>query len=39
MACKDGQFYDVGLMVVYKFKDFSINLNAQHENVMTHFDK
>ena len=33
MACKEGQFD-----VVDQFKTFSINLNAQHVNGMTHFD-
>ena len=33
MACKEGQFD-----VVEQFKTFSINLNAQHVNGMTHFD-
>ena len=32
MACKEGQFGIVEL------KAFSINLNAQHVNGMTHFD-
>ena len=32
MACKEGQFD------VVEFKVFSINLNAQHVNGMTHFE-
>ena len=35
MACKEGQFDVVELMVNDKFKTFSINLNAQHVNGMT----
>ena len=38
MACKEGQFDDVILMVNDQFKTFSINLNAQHVNGMTPFD-
>ena len=40
MACKEGQFYVVELMVKNQFKTFSINLNAQHVNGigMTPFD-
>ena len=38
MACKEGQFDDVKLMVKDQFKTFSINLNAQHVNGMTPFD-
>ena len=38
MACKEGQFYVVELMVNDQFKTFSINLNAQHVNGMTPFD-
>ena len=38
MACKVGQFDVVELMVNDQFKTFSINLNAQHVNGMTHFD-
>ena len=37
MACKEGQFDVVELMVNDQFKTFSINLNAQHVNGMTHF--
>ena len=38
MACKEGQFDVVEMMVNDKFKTFSINLNAQHVNGMTPFD-
>ena len=38
MACKEGQFDVVELMVNDHFKIFSINLNAQHVNGMTPFD-
>ena len=38
MACKEGQFDVVELMVNDQFKAFSINLNAQHVNGMTPFD-
>ena len=38
MACKEGQFGVVELMVNEQFKTFSINLNAQHVNGMTPFD-
>ena len=38
MACKEGQFDVVELMVNDPFKTFSINLNAQHVNGMTPFD-
>ena len=38
MACKEGQFDVVKLMVNDQFKTFSINLNAQHVNGMTPFD-
>ena len=37
MACKEGQFDVVELMVNDQFKTFSINLNAQHVNGMTSF--
>ena len=37
MSCKEGQFNVVEPMVTNQFKDFSINLNAQHVNGMTHF--
>ena len=37
MACKEGQFDVVELMVNGQFKAFSINLNAQHVNEMTPF--
>ena len=36
MPCKEGQFDVVELMVNDQFKTFSINLNAQHVNGMTH---
>ena len=38
MACKEGQFDIVELMVKYHFKTFRINLNAQHVHGMTPFD-
>ena len=38
MACKEGQFDVVELMVKPILKTFSINLNAQHMNGMTPFD-
>ena len=38
MACKEGQFEVVELMVTDQFKTFSIDLNAQHVNGMTTFD-
>ena len=38
MACKEGQFNVVELTVTNQFKAFSINLNAQHTNVITDFD-
>ena len=38
MAFKVGQFDVVELMTNDQFKTFSINLNAQHVNGMTHFD-
>ena len=38
MACKEGQFDVVELMVNDLFKTFSIKLNAQHVNGMTPFD-
>ena len=38
MASKKGQFDVVELMVNAEFKAFSINLNAQDVNGMTHFD-
>ena len=38
MACKEGQFDVVEVMVNDQFKTFSINLNAQHVNGMTPFD-
>ena len=38
MACKNGQFDVVELMVNDQFKTLSINLNAQHVSGMTPFD-
>ena len=38
MACKEGQFNVVELMINDLLKTFSINLNAQHVNGMTPFD-
>ena len=38
MACKEGQFDAVELMVNDQFKTFSINLIAQHVYGMTPFD-
>ena len=38
MACKEGQFDVVKLIVNDQFKTFSINLNDQHVNGMTLFD-
>ena len=38
MACKEGQFDVVELMVNDQFKTLSINLNAQHVDGMTPFD-
>ena len=38
MACKEGQFDVVELMVNNQFKAFSINLNAHHVNGMTPYD-
>ena len=38
MACKRGQFDVVKLMRNNQSKAFSINLNAQHTNVITDFD-
>ena len=38
MACKEGQFDVVELMMNDQFKTFSINLNVQHVNGMTQFD-
>ena len=37
IACKEGQFDVVELMVNDQFKTFSINLNAQHVNGITPF--
>ena len=37
MACKEGQFDVVELMINDQFKTFSINLNVQHVNGMTPF--
>ena len=38
MACKEGQFDVVELMVNDQFKNFSINSNVQHLNGMTPLD-
>ena len=38
MACKEGQFDVVELMVNNQFNDFGINLNVQHANGMTPFN-
>ena len=38
MACNEGQFDAVQLMLNNQFKVFSINLNAENMNGMTHFD-
>ena len=38
MACKEGQFDVVELMVNDEFKTFSIKLNAQHVIGMTSID-
>ena len=38
MACKEGQFHVVELMVNNQSRIFSIKLNTQHVNGMTHFD-
>ena len=38
MACKEGQFDIVELLVNDQFKNFSIILNAQHANGITPFD-
>ena len=38
MACKEGQFDAVELLVNDQFNTFSINLNAQHVNGMTPSD-
>ena len=38
MACEEGQFDVVELMVNDQFNTFSINLNAQHVNGMTPCD-
>ena len=38
MAFKAGEFDGVELVVNNQFKTFSINLNAQHVNGMTHFN-
>ena len=37
MACKEGQFDVVELMVNSQFKAISINLNVRHVNGMTPF--
>ena len=36
MACKKGQFDVVEMILNNHFNAFSINLNAQHVNGMTH---
>ena len=38
MACKEGQFDVVELIVNNQFKAFSIDLNTRHMNGMTPFD-
>ena len=38
MACKEGTFNVVELILMTSSKTFSINLNAQHVNGMTPFD-
>ena len=38
MACIEGQFDVIKLMVNDQFKTFAINSNAQHVNGMTPFD-
>ena len=38
MACAEGPFNVVELMVNDQFKTFNINLNARHVNGMTPFD-
>ena len=38
MACKEGQFDVVELIVNDQFKTFSIILNVQHVNGITHLD-
>ena len=38
MACKEGPFDVVELMLNEQFKTFGNNLNAQHVNGMTPFD-
>ena len=38
MAAKKDNFMLLNLMVNDKLKDFSININTQHVNEMTHFD-
>ena len=38
MACKEGQFDVVELMVNDQFKTFGINLKTHHVNGMTPFD-
>ena len=38
MACKEGQFDVVEMMINDQFETFSINLNAQHVNGMPPFD-
>ena len=38
MACKEGQFNVLELMVNDEFNPFSINLNDQHVKGITRFD-
>ena len=38
MACKEGQFDVVELMVNNQYKTFSMNLNGQHMNGSTPLD-
>ena len=38
MACNEGQFDVVELIVNDQFNTFSINMNVQHVNGMTPFD-
>ena len=38
MACNEEQFDAVQLMLNNQFKVFSINLNAENMNGMTHFN-
>ena len=38
MTCKKGQIDNVKLLKITNSRIFSINLNVQHVNGMTHFD-